>query len=683
MPKTKNNFKMEAKAIFAEAQGESKLPSITIDPAYAGGKINVGWGDPVVIDLSSLTLGTVSILKDHSDYQLLGQGTATVTGNKIVVTGSITGDTETPGTPANEVMVHARNGFTWPASVGVIDIGAVDYIDDSSSAEVNGKSIGGPFQLVRNGRLGEVSLVSVAADSAAKSNIKGKGEKTMDPKFKAWLEAAGHKAEEVSGDELKSLQAKYDSEVAVETKVVAPVKVAAKAEGVGEVNEVDEVTKNIRVSAAAEVMRIDSINSLQAKYSEVDEVAVKCAEAIKAGVTPETVELDLLRASRPAAPAVHTGTEASADKSVYEIGMLRASGNKNVITEKNFTPAQLENADSVLGSRGMGINEIICASAEAVTGKRYRKIDAGNIGEVLRASGFSNTGLAGVISDSANKILLSAYMSGDDVDMIISKKTSVNDFKTHTRYRLTANDKFEVVGPGGEIKSGKMTEDTYTVRADTYGKKYAITRQDIINDDLGMFDQLKRNIGQGGAKARRSAVWTAFMDNSTFYTDALGNYISGATTALTIDSLSAAVAKFRGQEDEYGEPIGIEPKYLLVPPALEGKAREIYASTNFADQTVSSKRGTTNIHAGRFEPLVTSYLANSTYTGYSTAAWYLLADPNDIPTTEIAFLNGMENPIVEESEVDFSQLGIQFRAYFDFGVSTSDYRGGVKSKGSA
>ena len=90
-----------------------------------------------------------------------------------------------------------------------------------------------------------------------------------------------------------------------------------------------------------------------------------------------------------------------------------------------------------------------------------------------------------------------------------------------------------------------------------------------------------------------------------------------------------------------------------------------------------------NPHQGKFRAEVSRYLANSHYTGYSSKAWYLLADPADLPVIEVAFLNGQESPTIETAEADFIVLGIQMRGYHDFGVALQDPRGGVKMKGEA
>jgi hypothetical protein len=59
----------------------------------------------------------------------------------------------------------------------------------------------------------------------------------------------------------------------------------------------------------------------------------------------------------------------------------------------------------------------------------------------------------------------------------------------------------------------------------------------------------------------------------------------------------------------------------------------------------------------------------------------LLADPADIAVIQVAFLDGIETPTVETADVDFEQLGIMTRGYWDWGVALQDPNGGVRSTG--
>jgi hypothetical protein len=132
-------------------------------------------------------------------------------------------------------------------------------------------------------------------------------------------------------------------------------------------------------------------------------------------------------------------------------------------------------------------------------------------------------------------------------------------------------------------------------------------------------------------------------------------------------------------------PMGHTPRYLVVPPEVEVIAMELYTSTNYntGGAATTEKVPNRNIFAGKYLPVVSNYLSNSSYTGYSTTAWYLVADPQDVPVIETVFLNGVESPTVESAEAEMNQLGIYLRGYHDFGVKKQEKRGGIKSKGAA
>jgi hypothetical protein len=137
------------------------------------------------------------------------------------------------------------------------------------------------------------------------------------------------------------------------------------------------------------------------------------------------------------------------------------------------------------------------------------------------------------------------------------------------------------------------------------------------------------------------------------------------------------------QVDADGKPVGIMPQILLVPTAISTTAAQLYKSLEMRDNTANSKTTTSNPHQGKYRVEVSRYLGNATYAGASGRAWYLLADPNDLPVIEVAFLNGQESPTIETAEADFNILGVKMRGYHDFGVALQDPRGGLKSKGEA
>jgi len=212
----------------------------------------------------------------------------------------------------------------------------------------------------------------------------------------------------------------------------------------------------------------------------------------------------------------------------------------------------------------------------------------------------------------------------------------------------------------------------------------------IINDDMGAFTDIPRQIGMGAAEAIADAVWGLWLSNPTqsdgkaFFHADHNNYAEGADTALSVDGLTDAEVKFGQQTKPNGKPLGIAASLLLVPTALKVPAEMLMKAMVLNETTTANKgKPNTNPHVGKFDVVSSLYLSNSSFTGASSKAWYLLADTNRVPSIEVAFLNGVDRPTVEKTDADFNTLGIQFRGYIDFGVREQDFRGALRMKGEA
>lgn len=301
-------------------------------------------------------------------------------------------------------------------------------------------------------------------------------------------------------------------------------------------------------------------------------------------------------------------------------------------------------------------------------------------------SGLSTIDITGILSNTANKFLASQFLYGEQSWRKISKFRNVTDFKQITTYRLTGSNKFVKVPPGGELKHGTLSELSYTNQVDTYGILLGIDRRDFINDDLGALAGRAAEIGAGAIDHLNETFWTEWLDDSTFFpTDgSLANYDAGATdSVLSLAGLENADTIFGLQTKPNGTPIGAEPKILLVPRALRNTARNLMSDSITAAAQSTATLTVNNTWSGSFEIVDSTYLQASALSGSSATAWYLLADPMNMPAIEVAFLFGKETPTIEESELPFDRLGMSMRAYLDWGCNKQEYRAAVKLKGAA
>ncbi|MBI5725207.1 MAG: hypothetical protein HZA50_14705, partial [Planctomycetes bacterium] len=447
-----------------------------------------------------------------------------------------------------------------------------------------------------------------------------------------------------------------------------PVKAAA--------DQASDPVAEMRAKVAAEQERINAIRNICGeKHTDI------AAKAIGGGWSTLKAELEVERAGRPKPPSSQI-PDNYVGQNVLEAACMLTG--RHADAEKFYDEKTLDLAAKKFKG-GLGLQELLleAAWANGYSGKSFR-----DTREVLRfafahdvQAGISTIDIGGILSNVSNKFLLDGFFSVERTWRNICAIRNVSDFKTVTSYRLIGKDQYEAVAPGGELKHGTLGNESYTNKADTYGLMLAIDRRDIINDDLGAITTVPRKLGRGSGLKINDVFWTIFMNNAAFFTAGNKNYLAGADTVLSIDGLTKAEQLFMDQVDTDGKPIGVMPTIMLVPTALSAIGTQLYKSLEIRDTTGNTKYPIANPHVGKFRTEVSRYLANAKYTGNSAKAWYLLAEPTDLPTIEVAFLNGNESPTIESASADFGVLGIQMRGFHDFGVNLQDPRGGTKLKG--
>ena len=612
--------------------------------AYNGGPMRVGGWGRVVVDLAGLSVpDQVPLLADHRAELsgIIGHARPAIAAGRLLAEGTVSEATEA----ARQVVALAKEGLSWQASVG-LDVSASRPIKANTPVVVNGRTIteAAPYTLITASALKEITVTALAADGTTSVSIAAKRPSTrsITMTFEQWLSANGWDVDGLSDTQRASLKAAYDAQNAS-----PPV----------------DPTQDMRAEAA----RLAGVRA-----ACVDHPAIE-ARAISEGWTVADTELHVLRARRPTPPAGHRGNVAPTGN-VLEAALCLHLGAADV-AERQYDERTVQAARDMRVRHTMDIVE---------HGLRANHIEPrGGPQEILRASWSTNT-IGGILSNVANKVLLDQYRMFPSIAKRVSKKLSAANFKEHTGFRLTgANTLMEEVGAAGEIKHGSLAEASYTYRIATYAKMFGLTRQDIVNDDLGALNEVPRLIARGAALKLESLFWTLVLANTgSFFSQGNGNYFGGADSALSAESLGTAVKMLRSMTDAEGEPVMLTPKSLVTPPELEVVANALYSSLNIvvAGQTdVSTPDG--NVFAGKYKPETVPHLSNASYSGYSSTAWYLFCDPGDTPAFGVSFLNNVEFPTIETADADFNKLGIQFRGYHDFGVCQIDTKGAIKSKG--
>ena len=680
MAKPKNQIiGMSAPVAITAAEGEaSNGPKSFSSTFYTGGALSInGWDLPVIVDLAGLKAGNVLVANlDHDSSKRVGNFEVANDGKSLVANGKATAATAA----RDEVVNSAANGYQWQASLEVNPT-KIETLAKGKTAVVNGQTFQGPAYISRTGVLKGFAFVSHGADDnttatiAASAASSDKGNE-MDPKFKAWIEAMGFDADTLTPEQLSGLQANYAGKSSKGIK-------AAESENPFEKHKIEAKRKSDMREIADK--HIQARNCSAEDISAIEEMY---DHAVKAGMSVSEFRLELFEASAPTAftPIVTKNRDKAVNSKVVEAAICQAGRLQNI--NDRFDDQTLQLAEDTFKS-GIGLKQIIFMAAKA------NGYDSGYSNDVntsvlraafdnggrrpIHASGFSTLDISNIVSNTANKFLREGWNAVDMTPMRIAAIRSVRNFQQISTVSLTGDLQFEKLGAAGEIKHGTLGDEVYNNQADTYAKMLAITRKDIINDDLGALTSAPRRLGRGSALKLNDIFWTAFLNNSSFFTSGRNN-VNTAVADMTVGGLQATETIFMDQTDPDGKPLGIMPSILLVPTALKSSASTLMASDKLITGA-SATIGEANPFAGRFRVESSPYMSNSSYTGYSAAAWYMLADPNEMPVIEIAALNGRVEPVVETAEAEFNVLGIQMRGYSDVGVALQEYRAGVRADG--
>ena len=588
--------------------------------AYNGGLMNVGWGYPVGIELAGLKWredNAIPILCQHKTNSIdaiCGQATKVSHDGQSLV---LEADFMPVSDDAKKVHELAKAGFKFQASVGVSPAD-VFFVEANTGYNLNGVEVKGECYIVRAGTLNEVSIVPLGADGSTRTAIaaanqerkegvmpdnKNKPVEAAKPAETATVEAEAHKAER---------------------ERVASVIAACKGHD-------DIMAKAVKEGWSA------------------DKAELECLRAEKAAKEQANIE-----AARPGAPAI-IDLKASASKDAKTVVAAACMG-ASMSDEKVETVCKGVDLDA---AHDLGITRI--SDIFAMFGFEYRPGNDASMTNAIKAA-FSSSDIPNILSNVAHKFVLAGFgMVGEDWRKV-SRAVPVTDFKAIKGVRLVMGGLLKSLAKHGELEHVDLSDEARTIQAKTKGSIVGITREDLINDDLGVLAMVPERFGQMAGRTINKDVFGALSTTGSDY----GANTSGA---LTIANLATAYALALAIKDSNGDPIGAIPDKILCSPSNFLTAKNIYMSEHVTG--AAAEKGRDNVMRNLLEPITSPFLSGTAYRLFNSA----------FPLVDVAFLNGRTTPVVETAAADFHTLGIEMRCYFDYGASAGELKAAVYSTG--
>lgn len=487
----------------------------------------------------------------------------------------------------------------------------------------------------------EISLVSVPADPGV-----GVG-RSADPAIRFTI---------------TNLEQRSMPSETTETPVLTPAAPAVTVAG----------AEQIRAAQVAERERSKNIRSLVTgaglppAFADAQIESGAEMPAVREAVLAELIRV---RPQTPQEPRIQSG-EDQADK-------IREAGASWMLHRANQTiPAGALNGNPC---RGMTMLDMARSCLE-----RAGVRTAGMLGRELatRAVQHTTSDFPIIFQNVMNKTLLAAYTAIPDVWRKFCRVGSLSDFRPHYRYRPGSFGNLATVAEGGAYTYGAMSDAVReSITGATKGKLLNLSRQMIINDDMGAFANAATEMGRGAARTVEVDVFALLASNPTMGdTGALFNATAETTAGghanLNASGAAPTVSGFDAVRQAMGSHLnvggtdytGVLPKIWLGPLALGSTAREINGM-QFNDES-QKLQNRPNVVRGLFSEVVDT-------PRLSGNIWYAFADPAEEPVIEVGFLDGEQAPYTEIQN-GFETDGVTWKIRLDYGVAAVGWRGAYK-----
>ena len=524
------------------------------------------------------------------------------------------------------IFQKVQSGTLQGVSVGYA-IYRYEVLEDEDTKSTNGR-FNGPAYVVTDWEPLEISIVSVPADPTV---------------------GVGRSAEEIhTSIDTQEDNTRMDQEKTLEVQEVKSTPV-----------ETGITQEDLQKAMEQERKRTSEITAL---FRDFDVEGAD--EAIVMGVSVDEARamvMDQLRARNKGVSVTMGEAESDKFRAAAQDAVLMAAG--------------IPVADAAPGAQELRGHSMVELARESLQ-REGLQANFGDNMELARQAINSTSTFPAIMANLANKSVMVGFNEAETTYQIWAGKGSNRDFKEAARVALSEAGNLELVPEGGQFQQDFLGEASARTKVATYGKLFSLTRQAIINDDLGLFSKIATKYGSAAKRLVNKMVYAQLtgnvkmQDNVALFDSKHGN-VAGTGEALSVKAIAKAITAMRRQKGITGDAtLNITPKYLVVPPELEMVAYQIVNSTAAVDGVNS---GVVNPYKGRFVVVADAELTDPD-------AWYLVADASQHDTIEVTYLNGVETPRLETRQ-GFDVDGIEYKVAFDCGVSALDFRGVFKNAG--
>lgn len=454
-----------------------------------------------------------------------------------------------------------------------------------------------------------------------------------------------------------------------------------------------ETTPDLVQAERTRVAEIDKLFSLRSVPQSVEMTTLR-TRAITEGMTPDEASRHLLNTwAANSGPILDYGK--ITDRHTHAADP-RISVGARTVSDDDFLKAAV---DALVSRAGIRVKDAHPAAADlgrmsmtdicrTLDSRRDRKT-----GWLGRAFGHTTSDFSYLLANVANKATSIVLEETESTWKPWTRQIVVKDFKAVSLIGLGSFSDLAQIAEGGEYTQGSIIDSAESVTVATYGKNFGLTRQALINDDLGEFATLSRQFAAAASRTLSRLVFSKLTSNPTMAYDSTalfhtnhGNLVSGGGVAdiaaidVGMKAMRMQRAHMRAGDTSGAVYLNARPKFLLCPVGIELAAKTVLSSAYYPVSSVgavpspfatSPLQGTIEVIS---DPLLDANDVN---------AWYLVADPTLWNGVVVATLGdgGQLGLTVETFAPDQHSDTTWVKVRIDAGAAVADYRPLFKNDG--
>lgn len=316
------------------------------------------------------------------------------------------------------------------------------------------------------------------------------------------------------------------------------------------------------------------------------------------------------------------------------------------------------------------------------------------VNKAVSMSGTSSSDLPYILENVANKSLLKGFEEAPVTFRQWTGTETVRDFKTASMVKMSNFGDIDDLPEGAEFKNGKFSDKKETVTIDTKGKKFTITRNAMINDDLSALTVIPMKMTGSVARRINKDVYdkltantlvgpTMLEDGIALFNSAHSNLVANSGV-ISVPSLDVADRKLmemplpKPEAKSQTQYSGIPGRYIITGTANRLTASQVLGSSFDIGKSIV---GVPNPFTGLI-PIFDPYLQSILTTANKVYAWYMATVYNQMQTIAVTYLQGNTTPTLRSAVSGVGDpLGMSWDIYFDWGIAVPDFRGMVYNDG--